>query len=374
MFIKSENASSDLSAEACALQFLSGSIGIPAIHWFGTAFGQRIMVTDTYGPSLESMFDECNRYLDTAMLLELANQLIFRLESMHSHQISHGSLNLSCFAIGSSPWQSPQIILTGLGEGNFSHFDARKDLKAVGDILLYLATGSQSHDGLQGLERHSAELLSFLQIFFQFIGSRETNPADYVTLRHHLHVARRGLAKRTLFGGFGSLEGHQSSLKSMTSKSTGDLLEALGMAMSMVGKLGENSRSWTNDAAASVIEPLNEIMTIFMVLLMRDKPSKKRRSYLMGAYHLPNRLWRDLRWYLRMAGHGSRSLQRLVILRIYKFLGALLEIIPVYNRYWTAQLSEVAYCLINLDSEASISWRRAWIYWKDCANSLKKLK
>ncbi|CAI7629586.1 unnamed protein product [Penicillium manginii] len=374
VFIKTERANLDLPAEACALQSLSGSIGIPAIHWFGTAFGQRTMVTDMHGPSLESMFDECGRYFDTAMLLEFANQLIFRLESMHSQQISHGNLDLSCFSIGSAPWQSPQIVLTGLGSGNFSLFDARKDLEAVGDILLHLATGSQSRDELQGLARHSFELPSFLRIYFEFIWGTEINPADYVVLRHHLHVARQGLSKRTLFGGSDSLGEEQSSLKFMAGKNTGDLFDTLGTTMSIVGQLGEKTKSWKNDEAASIIQRLDEIMSIFMVLLMRDKPSRKRQKYLMGAHHLPNRLWRDLRWYIRMAAHGSTSLQRLVNLRIYRFLGALIEIIPVYNRYWTAHLSEVAYCLMNLDSEASISWRRAWIYWKDCANLLSRRK
>jgi len=123
----------------------------------------------------------------------------------------------------------------------------------------------------------------------------------------------------------------------------------------MVGKLGENTRFWTNNTAATVIEPLNKIITIFIVLLIRDKSFKKHRSYLIETYYLSNRLWRDLCWYICIADHSSRSLQRFVILYIYKFLETLLEIIPVYNRYWTVQFSEIAYCLINLDSETSIS-------------------
>jgi len=216
--------------------------------------------------------------------------------------------------------------------------------------------------------------LSFFRIYFYFIESKKTNPVDYIILQYYLYKIHRSLSKQTLFNSFSSFEDYQSSLKSITNKNTGDLLEVLGVAISIVGKLDKNTRFWTNNAAATVIEPLNKIITIFIVLLIQNKSSKKRRSYLIEIYYLPNRFWRNLRWYIRIADYSSRSLQRFVILYIYKFLETLLEIIPVYNRYWTAQLSEIVYCLINLDSEISISWRRAWIYWKNCTNTLKKLK
>ena len=50
-------------------------------------------------------------------------------------------------------------------------------------------------------------------------------------------------------------------------------------------------------------------------------------------------------------------------------VGVLLEVIPLYNRYWTEYLSKLAYAQMALDLDAS-SWRRAWMYWKDCANFL----
>lgn len=95
-------------------------------------------------------------------------------------------------------------------------------------------------------------------------------------------------------------------------------------------------------------------MTIFMVLLMRDKPSPMRRRYLMGVYHLPNRLWRDLRWYLCMVSCGSILFRRLITLRVYRYMGVLLKVVPLYNRYWTKFLSELAYAQMGLDLESSL--------------------
>lgn len=161
------------------------------------------------------------------------------------------------------------------------------------------------------------------------------------------------------------------SLKSLAVKSTGDLFEALGSKIAAVGSTVSDI-AWGQDQAEFLLGSMNEIMGTYFVLLMRDKPTQKRRRYLMGAFHLPNRLWRDLRWFLCMAKRGSLPLQKLICITIYKYIRVLLEVIPAYNKHWTKMLSDTAYSQMDLDEECRQMWRDAWIYWKHCAHFLNK--
>lgn len=332
------------------------------------------MITEVTGESIEGIFNQCDRHFDMQTLLEFACQLIFRLEWMHSHHISHGNLSPSSITVGPSSWQTPQITVSGFGNAELSHFSARKDLEAVGNILLYLATGFVPWDEFKASEQSATDLLPLLNGYFAAISSGELNPADYGLLRWTFLAACQSLPKGSLVGGLAPLR-KDLSLKELSGKNTGDLFDSLGEKMSAVGqRTGDVGSSWTQAQETHIMGALDEIMAIFMILLIRDRPSHQRQQHLMGAYHLPNRLWRDIRWYLRMASCGSISFQRLITLRIYKFMGVLLEVIPLYNRYWTKYLSEIAYAQTALDLESSSAWRQAWIYWKDRANVLNKRK
>ncbi|CAG8005027.1 unnamed protein product [Penicillium nalgiovense] len=366
-------ATYNLALEAAALQALSGGVGIPNLYWFGIAYGRKTMVTELPGQSLEMVFNQCGRQFEMHVLIEFACQMIYRLEWMHTRHISHGNLTPSSFMVGLAQWQTPQITVGSFETADLSAYSARNDLEAVGNVLLYFATGSASWDQFKACEQDFKQVPPLLDFYFNAIPSGEVNPADYAKIRFNLHAARRSLSKRSLLGELKPTPHTSLSLKQLFGKTTGDLFECLGVKMSSVGQAaGAETSPWTQEQATSILGALDEIMTIFMVLLMRDKPSPIRRRYLMGAYHLPNRLWRDLRWYLCMPSCGSISFRRLITLRVYKYMGVLLEVVPLYNRYWTKFLSELAYAQMGLDLESSSLWRQAWIYWKNCANHLKK--
>ncbi|KAJ6008534.1 hypothetical protein N7540_012510 [Penicillium herquei] len=372
--IKSDISASNLASEVSALQSLAGGIGIPSLYWFGVVRGHKILVTDLQGHSLEEIFHQAGRYFELQILLEFAHQLVFRLEWMHSRQVSYGNLEPASLTLGSSSWQAPQITISNFGNADISKFSARADLEAVGNILLYFATANSSWEEFKRRQKSPVEIPSFLMEFFSAISSPDISLAHYATIRSYFHTARCYL-KRTLFGGISDPEKQHLSLRHLSGKTTGDLFELLGTQMSKVGESVTLERSqWMADHAGFVVGFLDDMMAIFLALLMRDKPSHIRRNYLNGAFHLPNRLWRDLRWYLCMASRGSISFQRLITLRIYKYIAVLLEIIPCYNHYWTSYLSDLAYSQMALDSEATLEWRQTWMYWKNCANHIRSKK
>src|SRR5207237_10322252 len=65
-----------LEYEARVYKSLAGGVGIPFVRWFGTECDYNAMVLDLLGPSLEDLFNFCNRKLSLKTVLLLADQLI----------------------------------------------------------------------------------------------------------------------------------------------------------------------------------------------------------------------------------------------------------------------------------------------------------
>lgn len=65
-----------LEYEARVYKVLAGGVGIPFVRWYGLDGDHYAMVIDLLGPSLEDLFNFCQRRLSLKTVLLLADQLV----------------------------------------------------------------------------------------------------------------------------------------------------------------------------------------------------------------------------------------------------------------------------------------------------------
>lgn len=70
------------------------------MKWFGSEGDYNVLVIDLLGPSLEDLFNFCNKKFTLKTVLLLAEQMISRLEFMHSRSYIHRDVKPDNFLVG----------------------------------------------------------------------------------------------------------------------------------------------------------------------------------------------------------------------------------------------------------------------------------
>ncbi|KAH7651295.1 Non-specific serine/threonine protein kinase protein [Dioscorea alata] len=170
--IKLENVKTkhpQLLYESKLYRILQGGTGIPNIRWFGNEGDYNVLVMDLLGPSLEDLFNFCSRKLSLKSVLMLADQMINRLEFVHSKSFLHRDIKPDNFLMGLGR-RANQVYIIDFGlakkyrdTSTHQHIPYRENKNLTGTARY---ASMNTHLGIEQSRRDDLESLGFVLMYF----------------------------------------------------------------------------------------------------------------------------------------------------------------------------------------------------------------
>ncbi|KAF8093562.1 hypothetical protein N665_0383s0187 [Sinapis alba] len=164
-----KTAHPQLSYESRIYRVVQSGTGIPNIKWFGVEGDYNVLVMDLLGPSLEDLFGYCNRKFTLKTVLMLADQMINRLEFIHSKSYLHRDIKPDNFLMGLGR-RSNQVYIIDFGlakkfrdSSTHRHIPYRENKSLIGTPRY---ASLNTHLGIEQSRRDDVESLGYILMYF----------------------------------------------------------------------------------------------------------------------------------------------------------------------------------------------------------------
>lgn len=97
--MEGRNAPRELENEVETYRVLARKVGIPRVYWYGEETSYKVLILDLLGPSLEDLFNYCDRRFSLKTILLIADQAITRIECIH-RRFLHRDIKPENFLLG----------------------------------------------------------------------------------------------------------------------------------------------------------------------------------------------------------------------------------------------------------------------------------
>ena len=170
--LKIESARSkhpQLHYESKLYKVLQGGVGIPTIKYFGQEGLYNVLILDLLGPSLEELFNYCARKFSLKTTLMLADQMISRVQYLHSKNFIHRDIKPDNFLMGLSK-RGNQVFMIDFGlakkyRDTKSHLHiAYRENKNLTGTARYASVNT--HLGIEQSRRDDLESLGYVLVYF----------------------------------------------------------------------------------------------------------------------------------------------------------------------------------------------------------------
>ncbi|AQK92616.1 Putative casein kinase family protein [Zea mays] len=155
--------------ESKLYRILQGGTGIPNVKWFGVEGDYNVLVMDLLGPSLEDLFSCCNRKLSLKTVLMIADQMINRVEFVHSKSFLHRDIKPDNFLMGLGK-RANQVYIIDFGlakkyrdTSTHQHIPYRENKNLTGTARY---ASVNTHLGIEQSRRDDMESLGYVLMYF----------------------------------------------------------------------------------------------------------------------------------------------------------------------------------------------------------------
>jgi serine/threonine protein kinase len=141
------------------------SKGVPKIYWSGVQDDYNVLIIEMLGPNLENLFAKCSHHFTLKTVLILAQEIIKKIQYVHSRGVLHRDIKPENFLIG---LHTNDIYVVDFGLCKFfknsdnTHIPMSTNKKLVGTIRY---TSLNGHKGLEMSRRDDLEAIGYMLIY-----------------------------------------------------------------------------------------------------------------------------------------------------------------------------------------------------------------